>query len=63
MQSPFISERIGVLCGGGDYWWDITDEILDYFSLEAYYDNFMQLDIKKVPIIWTDLLSKKEQSY
>ena len=56
-------ERIGILCRGTDYWWDITDEIMKEYSLEEYYDRFIQDDIKKCAAHLDELAAKKEEVY
>ncbi len=61
--NPFIYERIGVLCRGKDYWWDITDDILKEYTIEEYYNQFIHNDIEKATYHLNELAAKKEQAY
>ena len=63
LQNPFITERIGVLCRGRDYWWEITDDILSEHSMQAYYDRFILDDIQKSAVYLDEQAGKKESVY
>ena len=63
LQNPFITERIGVLCRGRDYWWEITDDILSEHSMQAYYDRFILNDIQKSAVYLDEQAEKKESVY
>ena len=63
LQNPFITERIGVLCRGRDYWWEITDDILSEHSMQAYYDRFILNDIQKSAVYLDEQARKKESVY
>ena len=63
LQNAFIAKRIGSLCRGRDYWWKITDEILNMYRLEEYYDRFIQIDIKKSAEYLDELAMKKGHIY
>ena len=63
LQNPFITERIGILCRGRDYWWEITDDILSEHSMQAYYDRFILNDIQKSAIYLDEQAGKKESVY
>ena len=63
LQNPFITERIGVLCRGGDYWWEITDDVLNEYNLKEFYDNFIQNDIRKSILYLDELAIKKSKKY
>ena len=63
LQNPFITERIGVLCRGRDYWWEITDDILSEHSMQAYYDRFILDDIQKSAVYLDEQAEKKESVY
>ena len=58
-----LSERIGHLTRGHDYWWEITDEVLKEFTLEEYYDTFLMGEIKASASHLADLSAKKENRY
>ncbi len=62
-QNPFITERIGILCRGKDYWWEITDDILKEYTVEKYYNRFIHNDIEKAIYHLRELSEKKEQHY
>lgn len=55
--------RIGHLCRGRDYWWEITDGILKMFTLEKYYELFVQKDIQKAAEYLDEMAIKKENVY
>jgi len=61
--NPFISKRIGVLCRGRDYWWEITSDILKNDDPEEYYDKFVQNDIKVCAAYLDELAEKKQMIY
>ena len=63
LQNPFITERIGILCRGRDYWWEITDDILSEHSMQAYYDRFILDDIQKSAVYLDEQAEKKESVY
>ena len=63
LQNPFITERIGVLCRGRDYWWEITDDVLNEYNLKEFYDNFIQNDIRKSILYLDELAIKKSKKY
>ena len=63
LQNPFITERIGILCRGRDYWWEITDDILSEHSMQAYYDRFILNDIQKSAVYLDEQAEKKESVY
>ena len=63
LQNPFITERIGILCRGRDYWWEITDDILSEHSMQAYYDRFILNDIQKSAVYLDEQAGKKESVY
>ncbi len=66
LGEPFFGgERLGQLCRGSDYWWEITGEMLNYnsFSIEKYYDIFLHNDIIKCAVHLDELAHKKEQVY
>ena len=63
LQNPFITEKIGILCRGRDYWWEITDDILSEHSMQAYYDCFILNDIQKSAIYLDEQARKKESVY
>lgn len=65
LHNPFISERIGIICRGRDYWWEITDAVSDKRDLEVYYTRFIQNDIKAsasyLDKSYLDKLAEKKQ--
>ena len=63
LQNPFIAQRIGPLCRGGDYWWEITDDMMKEYGLEGYYDRFIQKDIRKCAAYLDEWAAKKEKRY
>ena len=63
LQNPFMTERIGILCRGRDYWWEITDDILSEHSMQAYYDRFILDDIQKSAVYLDEQAEKKESVY
>ena len=56
-------QRLGHLCRGNDYWWNITNEILSYFSIEEYYNRFLHADIIKGAEYLDEQARKKESVY
>jgi len=62
-QNPFITERIGILCYGRDYWWKITDDILQKYTVEDYYSRFIHNDIEKAVYHLKELSEMKEQCH
>jgi hypothetical protein len=58
-----VAERIGPLCRGGDYWWEITEEFVAEYGLKGYYDRFIQGDMKKCAAYLDGLAAKKEKRY
>lgn len=60
---PYISERIGIICRGRDYWWEITDDVLENCDLKEYYDRFVKNDIKTCAAYLDDLAEKKQLIY
>ena len=57
------SYRLGHICRGHDYWWEITDEILQDFSIEEYYDCFLHSDILKGARVLDEQAREKECVY
>lgn len=55
--------RLGHLTRGCDYWWEITDEILHDFPIEAYYDQFLHKDVIKAAEILIEQARQKESVY
>lgn len=55
--------RLGHLCRGHDYWWEIDDEILQNITLEEYYSTFLHPDIIKGADILDEQMCKKERVY
>ena len=55
--------RLGHLSRGCDYWWNITDEILNDYSIEEYYNRFLQPDIIKGAEYLSEQARKKESVY
>lgn len=62
-SDPFISKRIGTICRGRDYWWEITPEILKNVDPEEYYDRFIKNDIKAAAAYLDELAEKKQSIY
>ena len=62
-SNPFVSKRIGTICRGGDYWWEITPEILEYVDPEEYYDRYIRNDIKAAAAYLDELSEKKQSKY
>ncbi len=60
---PELSERLGHLSRGCDYWWNITDEILKDFSIEEYYNRFLHSDVIKGAEYLNEQARKKESVY
>ena len=56
-------QRLGDLCRGNDYWWNITNEILSDFSIEEYYNRFLHADIIKGAEYLDEQARKKESVY
>ena len=56
-------QRLGHLSRGYDYWWNITDEILNNYSIEEYYNRFLQPDIIKGAEYLSEQARKKESVY
>ena len=56
-------QRLGHLSRGCDYWWNITDEILNNYSIEEYYNRFLQPDIIKGAEYLSEQARKKESVY
>ena len=54
---------MGHLSRGHDYWWNITDEILNVFSIEEYYNRFLHADIIKGAEYLNEQARKKESVY
>ena len=64
IKSPCgVGIRLGHLCRGRDYWWEITGEILNRFSIEEYYNRFLQSDIIKCTRYLDEEARKKERKY
>lgn len=63
MKKPYVAERIGPLCRGGDYWWEITEEFVAEYGLKGYYDRFIQGDMKKCAAYLDGLAAGKEKRY
>ena len=63
LHNPFISERIGIICRGRDYWWRITSDILKNCDPEEYYDRCIKNDIKACAIYLDKLAEKKQMKY
>ncbi len=59
----YFSERLGHVCKGSDYWWEITDETLRYTTLEEYYNRFLHDDIIKCAHDLDEQAIKKEKKY
>lgn len=55
--------RLGHLTRGCDYWWEITDEILNDFPIDAYYNQFLHADVIKAADYLNELSHKKESVY
>ena len=51
--------RIGHLCRGHDFWWEVNDEILRNVSIEEYYDQFLHADIVKCAQYLNEQAEKK----
>ena len=51
--------RIGHLCRGHDFWWEVSDEILRNVSIEEYYDQFLHADIVKCARYLNEQAEKK----
>ena len=62
-DTGFFSERLGFMCRGGDYWWEITDETLRYTTIEEYYNCFLHDDIIKCARYLDEQAHKKESKY
>ena len=60
---PELSVRLGHLSRGFDYWWNITDKILNDYSIEEYYDRFLYPDIIKGAEYLNEQAHKKESVY
>ncbi len=60
---PELSVRLGHLSKGCDYWWTITDEILQDYSIEEYYDRFLHNDIIKGASFLDEQAREKEKIY
>ena len=63
MGNPYGGIRIGQLCRGGDYWWEISDEIRNTYTIEEYYNRFIQKDMDKAACYLMELAAKKESVY
>ena len=61
VQAGFM--RLGHLSRGCDYWWNITDEILNDYSIEEYYNRFLHSDIIKGAEYLSEQARKKESVY
>ena len=61
--TPAGVQRLGHLTRGRDYWWEITDEILNDFSIEEYYDRFLRQDIIRGAEYLNEQARKKESVY
>ncbi len=61
--NSFGGMRIGSLCRGGDYWWEITADIANEYPMEEYYNRFVRNDIEKAACYLEELACKKEQVY
>lgn len=47
LSNPYTGAiRIGQLQRGGDYWWELNENILKMYTLEEYYNRFIQKDIE-----------------
>lgn len=55
--------RLGHLCRGYDYWWEITDEMMSDLSAEEYYAQFLHADILKCARYLDEQARKKERRY
>ena len=53
--------RLGHLCRGRDYWWNVTNEILNDYSPQEYYDRFLRPDIIKGAEYLNEQARKKER--
>lgn len=60
---PELSVRLGHLSKDCDYWWAITDEILQDYSIEEYYDRFLRHDIIKGANFLDEQAREKESVY
>ena len=60
---PELSVRLGHLSRGCDYWWNITDEISNDYSIEEYYNYFLHPDIIKGVEYLNEQAHKKESVY
>ena len=56
-------ERLGGVSRGFDYWWEFSNDILDRFSAEEYYDRFLHGDIEKCANHLDEVSRKKEHVY
>lgn len=64
LKSPYGGGiRLGHLCRGHDYWWEITDETLSCISIEEFYRKFLQEDILKCARYLDEQTHKKELKY
>ncbi len=63
MRNPYGGIRIGQLCRGGDYWWEISDEIRKTYTIEEYYNRFIQKDMDNAACYLVELAAKKESVY
>ncbi len=63
LKSPFLAERIGIICRGSDYWWTVDEEYIKKYTPEKYYDIFIREDIEKAAKHLDDLFEKKKQKY
>lgn len=65
LKDYFLSERIGNLCRGRDYWWNISEDFLHLTEqgLEQYYNNSIQNDIIKSAVYLDELAAKKAKKY
>lgn len=56
-------DRMGTICRGYDYWWVITDEIMNAVTPNEYYDRYLASDIIKSANYLIDLAKEKSKCY
>lgn len=63
LKNPYVAIRIGQLRRGADYWWEINDSILKMYTLEEYYNRFIQKDIECAADNLKELADQKARIY
>lgn len=62
LRSPAVL-RMGHLCRGCDYWYELSEEILAEYGLQEYYTRFVRKDIQKSADYLNQLALKKESVF